>query len=487
MAIGRASLILLIGTGTATGLNFLAVPILARLTSPAEFGVFALFVGVAAVATNFAGMRYDTAIVHPNDQARAHTLLLLALLSSILTTAIALCAGALIWLLPSDFGLSHWAGQLALPLATVIFFNAIQRIATEWLTRTERFLGVGILPPLLAGSTLALQWWLIDAPHESLVEGPARRAVTLAWGAALGQTLTGIAAFAMTAPAFYAAFRTRARAPIRSTAVEYRDFPRYMIPYGLSTLLRDRSVQFAIGAIGSAEVLGRFAMAQRICAAPLGLVHAGVAQPLYGFACRHGKRASSKLGASVLELASALIFPFAILLIPFADPVAQLFLGNRWRGAGFELSVLAVPYALLAAVCFCDRFFIAFGEQRTILILDVCCTVVILTTTSLALGFVSERAGIVTYAVVMSGYFIYWLRACWLKCGLTFADLHRPAAIAIAAAAVGLAAGAFRLLNLDWPFTLALGSAFCVAWFAVYLWRLGGIERMGELLRVRSD
>jgi len=72
---------LLLGTGFAQALAIISSPILTRLYSPEEFGVFALYNSVVAVFLVFASGKYEYAFVLPSNKKEAENLFKLSTLT----------------------------------------------------------------------------------------------------------------------------------------------------------------------------------------------------------------------------------------------------------------------------------------------------------------------------------------------------------------------------------------------------------------------
>lgn len=66
------------GSIFAQMLTMLAMPVLTRLYTPSEFGVFAMYISVVSVVSVFSGLRYDNAIPMVDSDADAYNLLVLA-------------------------------------------------------------------------------------------------------------------------------------------------------------------------------------------------------------------------------------------------------------------------------------------------------------------------------------------------------------------------------------------------------------------------
>lgn len=80
--------ILVGGTAAAQFVNIAALPIITRLYSPAEFSIFSVYVSILSILTVASCLRFEIAIPIPNKDEDALILLILALISNLLISAV---------------------------------------------------------------------------------------------------------------------------------------------------------------------------------------------------------------------------------------------------------------------------------------------------------------------------------------------------------------------------------------------------------------
>ena len=81
---------LLTGTIIAQALPIAIAPILTRIYSPADFGVFALYMAIATIASVFATGRYELAVMLPENEDDAINLVALSIVIALTLTLISL-------------------------------------------------------------------------------------------------------------------------------------------------------------------------------------------------------------------------------------------------------------------------------------------------------------------------------------------------------------------------------------------------------------
>ena len=159
----RAVLVLVGGTAFAHAITALALPILTRLYTAADFSILAVFSSLLSIVAVAACLRFDIAIPMPGRDAEAFNLLALAIGCAI---AVSVVAGALVLLAPS------WLPEI---------MGRLDLQPYLWL------LPFGIL---MAGTYSALQNWSVREKEFSLI---ARSRV--AQSAASAGTQIGMAGF----------------------------------------------------------------------------------------------------------------------------------------------------------------------------------------------------------------------------------------------------------------------------------------------------
>ena len=141
-ASARHVLTLLTGTGLAQLIALAAAPLLSRLYTPEDFGVFALYLSVVSLLAILATGRYELAIVLPEDDDDARHLLALALLISLVVSAASLGLVLLFglpllnYLAPAFMAQRVGGFTLTWLILGVLFFPYVWIIARLFITRS---------------------------------------------------------------------------------------------------------------------------------------------------------------------------------------------------------------------------------------------------------------------------------------------------------------------------------------------------------------
>lgn len=316
----RASLTLLAGGAMAQALPLLLGPLLTRLYTPAEFGLYQLFIAVAANLAVVACGRYEFALPMARDAAEADRLRRLALRIGAAVTTAALLAG-IGWAVWRHEAWPLWLGPAVAALGLV-------SLATLWATRQQHFRamawarvlqhGGGAAGQVLAGSWQAGVHGLIVAPLIAIAAATACLRLPLRPGDADG---------------------------LREAAKQHRDFPLLNTPHAFAGALQDTLALVLLTAWLGPAAAGFWGLALRYLKAPATLVGGAVSQALYPRLTQQGPGATPAARAAVRQVILALGAAAALLVLVLwtAGPwlFARLF-GPDWHDAGLLARALAL-------------------------------------------------------------------------------------------------------------------------------------------------
>ncbi len=432
MAARVVSRAIALGSLTAAGqlLVIGTLPLYSQRFEPATYGEYVIFVGITAVVSVFAGLRYDSAIVLPHRAVVARALSGLVMLIALLVAAgivlLAFAAPALLAGEASQIGRSF---GLALAAATLI--GALQRCLTSWCVRDARFVSIGIGQFTFALMTVVTQLLLVRV----MPQLPA-----LVWGyvgALVAQSLC------LALPGHLGGDWLRGASPraMRIAAARYRRFPTYMVGYALASSARDRLIQIVLGLGAGSAAVGRFGLAYRVAFAPNSLIYSAISPIFYSIASRGTRAAVGRIAAGLVEtMFVALVVPYTAFAIE-APRLTDELLSEKWRGTGPYLRALAAPALMLAATCWLDRAFDSFRRQHAGFALEASFTVISVATVGVLAQFLDPVS--VSWAFAALGLVYYWVYflTTFLACGFPLADFRRACLSGLGALLAAVGAG----------------------------------------------
>ncbi len=305
---------LLAGGVVAQALPLLLGPLLTRLYTPAEFGLYHLLAAVAANLAVVGCLRYEFALPLVRDEAEANALDALCRWILLAVSMLATLAGAIwSWVLGA-----LWPLWLPVTVASLGYVSLV----TLWATRAGRFAPLAASRVVQHGGSAALQ--------------------AAAGGAGAG--LSGLLGPPVVA-ALAAVLLLRARAPrwwsvpreaLFTMARRHRDFPLLNTPHAFAGALQDTLAVALIAAWQGPAAAGLWGVALRYLKAPAGLVGGAVSQALYpALAAAAGATQEGRTAVRQTMLVLTLLaLPLVLLLWVFGPWAFEAAFGSPWRGAG---------------------------------------------------------------------------------------------------------------------------------------------------------
>lgn len=335
---GRAVVVLAGATAASQGLTVIATPLLTRLYSPAEFGALAAFISILTIILSVASLRYELAVpLAPDDGLAANVLgvaLIVVGIAAAVTAAVAIpLAGQITsWINVPDLEEYMWL----LPLA--VLAGGVYQGLSHWAIRRKDFKRIARTRVSQAFAQVSTQLAL-----GFLVAGP----IGLLIGAVLGR-FNGTGTLAL---AFWKSDRAVLgfvnHRGLRDAAGQYRRFPQVSSGSALLNALGVQLPPLLLSVFYGAQVLGWFALGQRVIGLPMMIVGIAVAQVYFGHAAEYARTDIGKLRGLFYKTARRLAIGALIPILPIAIAGPWLFshvFGPEWTEAGEYVRVLSVTY-----------------------------------------------------------------------------------------------------------------------------------------------
>ncbi len=392
--------------GTAGGqlVNILAIPVLARIYRPDEFGVWALFLATVAIISVIATLRFDLAVVAAKTTKMAESILLLTVVFAVLLSAgleTLLLLGASLygngsgpaWLL-RNLGWLEWT-----PLG--IGATAIYTVLTGWWLRNGAYRRITSARIGLPATSVALQIVLRNLPH----------GIGLVAGNCIAQLLAALAVGFFVLQEIRGSLLAK-RSYLRSYAIvrKFHGFALYTMPYSLQGQFFRQIILFILASFVSTATSGLYAMAQRIVYNPLALIAAALEQATFPRLARTpDDPAIHRLIARVMFWLACVLGVGCAFVTVFATPLVTIVLGQKWIPSTPYIVALSYASASLVASSWIARVFDLFGRQRLHLAIDLSANILTLAVFLVVL-LVAHSAlwGVVALSAGQALYYMLW-------------------------------------------------------------------------------
>lgn len=324
------------GTVFAQVVALAATPIITRLYSPEAYGVMAAFSSILSIVQVFLLLRYDQAIVLPEDDRDAANLLCVSIL---IGTCVTLLTSLLFGLwgaqIMAILNLSEATSYLWVMLPSLLV-NVMFTAFTAWSTRMRQFgtIATGQMANALSttGLRVATGVWGANGALALLVTnmlGTMLAAVYLGW-----KTLRG-AGRLLRESVRWEAMVAQAR--------RYSDQPRYGTIAMIFNSISWQLPVFLLAGFFSPAVAGQYALGQRIIRTPISLIGTSISSVYLARAAtslHDGSLASLTIGV-FRRLVLFGVAPTLFLLVAAQDIFSVMF-GAEWAIAGRYVQILSL-------------------------------------------------------------------------------------------------------------------------------------------------
>jgi O-antigen/teichoic acid export membrane protein len=327
--------ILILFSATLLGQIFgvLASPVLSRLYSPADFGVFQLFFSILTLIIISACLSYNNAINLPKkDEDAAHIVVLCLFLITVITcfsiVVLWIFSGMIVSLLNAP-GLSGYL--FLIPVAAIT--GSVAYVLGSWLSRRQQFgtIAQANLFSSVTGKTTSIGFGFFSPSPFGLI-----------FGTIINDLTTTLVLLKKTRTDF-GLFRQVRIEKIRDMAIRYKNFPKFSMPSNFTSEAASQSVPFMLAISFSPVVVGFYAMTYMIITLPLKLVGNSLSTVFYQKSCAERNRTGSinHVVKSVhTRLISIGIFICLVLMI-IGPELFAFILGAQWLTAGIYAQILA--------------------------------------------------------------------------------------------------------------------------------------------------
>lgn len=357
-------LTLLMGASGARIIGLVCTPIIARLYTPSDLGLLALFVAFVTIISPMVSLKYSTAIPLPRTDGMALNVFVLGLGVACITLIIA--GGVLYFfksylfsLLNAD-ELQDWWWLLVLALAGA----AIYELLNMWGVRKRRYkaLAKGDVISSLVGDVTKLLLGVVAVKPLGLL---------------LGQLLVSATGAAILLANFIEDFAARCSAISAKrmwlVASFYRQFVYYRMPSQLLLSVSAQAPIIMMASLYTQDDTGQLSLAIMALALPANLLGSAIAKAFYAEISVIGKNHLKKIRRLAFDLQKKLFFlggPFVILAVLLSEWVFEIVFGAQWVVAGTYAAILApfIFFQLISAPLL--QVLNVVGDQRAFLVIN---------------------------------------------------------------------------------------------------------------------
>ncbi len=449
------------GTALAQAIAIIAVPLLSRLYLPETIGVATLFAAIVIVFASISGLRYELAILLPENESDGFQLFALHV---IFTIVMGLIVGLLIWMLRAQIALLFKEPKLEFYMwfigPSIIIFGFMNGL-NYWNTRRKRF-------KLLASTKLLNSFFMVAL---QLICGFLGFATS---GALIGGNVLGkfVEDLFQAWNTLYDKTKEKLKIDFSEMVVLLKRYKKFPIYYTGSTLINTLSwyvPSFMLAAFFSTQVVGYYAFSERVIRMPMNTIGRAISQVFFQrSAIAHREGSLGTLYRDTVQLLSQLGFIPMIILTITGREIFIIILGAKWAESGIFAQILAL-YAFIWFVTSPLTTLLSVIEKQEV---SLYFNIVNLATRVLSLligGFMKQpRLGLYLFSIsgiVIYGWLLLWLgKVVGVSVFRTLGDMFRATFFAV----IGVTSILIfmKFLNLSDIYIVAASTFLLIIYYA---------------------
>ncbi|NTW32287.1 MAG: oligosaccharide flippase family protein [Bacteroidetes bacterium] len=333
-------LTLMTGTGIAQAVPILISPILTRMYSPDQFGMFALFMSIAGSIAIISSLRYEIAIMLPENDRDSVNVVSLSFIIILFISILTLIGVFIINLVSDNFwGASSEMKLWLYIMPLFVLLQGITQTINNWFVRKKdyKFIAIGKVNFSLVTNIFLIIFGIWGFTNSGIFIS----------------NLLGWLVFSLFF--IFKLFKKYGHAKsqvnkfsIKRVAKEYKEFPTTNVFQALIESFQMSGIIILVSYYFSTYVSGLYSFSLRVLMAPMWIIGSSIAQVFYQKASEtYNNKGDLRLLIRKTVFNSALFFTPVLLVLLISGPSIFAFIfGDKWRIAG-EFARILSPWIFL--------------------------------------------------------------------------------------------------------------------------------------------
>jgi len=404
--VSRNILTLMTGTTIAQAIPIAISPILTRIYTPEDFGIFALYMSLLSIVAVIATGRYELAVILPKNKKESINIVAISFLISLI---ISICLFVLVLLFNKEITLligtpeiSNWLYLMPLSVLLVGFYQSLN----YWNNKNKQYKTMAkskIYQSASVGST-NLTLGFIELSKFGLI---------------IGQLFGQIIAFFILLKSFIKNdmnyLQNINKLKMFSLFKKYKDFPKINMPHAFLNTISSNLPILIIGKFFNSANVGFYSLSNTIILAPMGIITQSYSQVFFQKISELKNNNESKMLYSFYKITvkKLLIFSLPIFFIIFfiIEDVFVIVFGEEWIVAGQYARILLPLYYFVFTSSIVSSVVIVFSHQGKALKLEILS--MFFRVVSLSIGVILNDIIIGLFLYATFGIFLIIYRLFW--------------------------------------------------------------------------
>tara|TARA_R110001606_G_scaffold102588_1_gene224973 strand:- start:3804 stop:5015 length:1212 start_codon:yes stop_codon:yes gene_type:complete len=396
------------GTTIAQAIPIAISPVLTRIYTPSDFGLFALFNSLIAVFGVIASGRYELAIMLPKKDEDAINIaslgILISTFFSVFLFFIILFFNDSICSLLNNTDIKPWLYFIPL----VVFFTGVFNVLNYFNNRQKEF-------KTIASATAVKS--LVSASIQ-LTIGFVKTGAT---GLITGQIFSHMFANLRLLKNIISdkkMISNISKTEIKNMGKKYINFPKFSMPAILSNTLSTQATNIIIPIFYNVITLGYYSLVQRLLGLPLVLISNAIGQVYFKEAVSEQQLTKSVIKSTKSTFKKLLIIgiPLFLFLFLFIEDVFTIVFGENWAIAGYYAKIILPLFLVKFLVSIFTLLPIIHNETKIDLVFQLGMSIIVLSILVVANYLKAQFIDLlIWYMVLLIFYYLIYMSYLYIK------------------------------------------------------------------------
>ncbi|QNM91527.1 lipopolysaccharide biosynthesis protein [Aliarcobacter cryaerophilus] len=334
----KNTLTLMIGSALAQVIPILISPILTRVYTPEEFGIFALYIAFISIGASLVTAKYETAILLPKKEENAKYLVYISSIFALFFSLLFLIVYLVFDKQLNDFFKVTNSVFYFVPFG--IFLFAIYAILLQWANRKKEYKNMN-KNRLIQSSSISIFQVLTGILNK------------ISFGLIVSDVMGRVIAVLLILNRVLQQVKLENFSLKKAISLvrRYKKFPKYEMPATVLNITSYELVYIIIPIYFSSVTAGLYFLVFRVLMTPIGFIGSAITEVFKNRAIEDLNKYNScrRIYKKIfLLLFSIGIFPLLIITI-WGQPIFSFIFGEEWKEAGLYAQILA-PLALFRLI-----------------------------------------------------------------------------------------------------------------------------------------
>jgi len=378
---------------------FVTAPVLTRLYSPSDFGLYEIYYSIMTIFVVIPNLRLENAVLIEKDDNKSVNIFFICILSNLFFLLLGLIAifildTAIVEFYDLEVNSTKWLYFIPVGM----FLSSTYNLFSLWLVRYEKYKGLSINRILLTVSNALIQisFGLLFFGFKGLIYGNVLSYfLSLILMGYSCIKILNVISFKLNKKDFIDGLRSN------------KDFIFYTLPGDFINGFANQLPTLLIGKYFNSASLGYYSMARRIVGLPLGFISGAIQDVFKKESTNEYNEKGTILKTYKVTFLILLVFGMFLVggIYIFGDTLITLFLGINWEPSIPIIKILSVLFVLKFISGTLNFVFLIRGKQKLDLYFQFLQLIVVLITFNLSKSFgFNFYETILFYVIIISGY-----------------------------------------------------------------------------------